>query len=57
MHLFSRELAAHPGALHRYGAKPRLQLHHAGRETFEAATGAIPEAPSAIPSVISGPAR
>ena len=29
-----------------------IQLHHAGRETFEAAAGAIPEAPSPIPSVI-----
>ena len=47
-------LARIPEALHRYGAKATLQLHHAGRETFEAATGAIPEAPSAIPSVILG---
>jgi 2,4-dienoyl-CoA reductase-like NADH-dependent reductase (Old Yellow Enzyme family)/ribulose 1,5-bisphosphate synthetase/thiazole synthase len=47
-------LARIPEALHRYGAKAALQLHHAGRETFEAATGAIPEAPSAIPSVILG---
>ena len=29
-------------------------MHHAGRETFEAAAGAVPEAPSAIPSVILG---
>lgn len=43
-----------PAALHRHGAKAALQLHHAGRETFEAAAGAIPEAPSAIPSVILG---
>lgn len=43
-----------PEALHRYGAKAALQLHHAGRETFEAAAGAPPEAPSAIPSVILG---
>ncbi|HNY51672.1 MAG TPA: FAD-dependent oxidoreductase [Smithella sp.] len=43
-----------PEALHRYGAKVALQLHHAGRETFEAAAGAMPEAPSAIPSVILG---
>jgi 2,4-dienoyl-CoA reductase-like NADH-dependent reductase (Old Yellow Enzyme family) len=47
-------LARIPAELHRYGAKVALQLHHAGRETFEAATGAIPEAPSAIPSVIMG---
>lgn len=43
-----------PAELHRFGAKAALQLHHAGRETFEAAAGAIPEAPSAIPSVILG---
>lgn len=43
-----------PEALHRYGAKAVLQLHHAGRETFAAAAGGIPEAPSAIPSVILG---
>lgn len=47
-------LARIPQELHRWGAKAALQLHHAGRETFEAATGAIPEAPSAIPSVILG---
>jgi 2,4-dienoyl-CoA reductase-like NADH-dependent reductase (Old Yellow Enzyme family)/thioredoxin reductase len=47
-------LARIPEALHRFGAKAALQLHHAGRETFEATTGAIPEAPSAIPSVILG---
>lgn len=47
-------LAPIPQELHRWGAKAALQLHHAGRETFEAATGAIPEAPSAIPSVILG---
>lgn len=47
-------LARIPEALHRYGAKTALQLHHAGRETFEAAAGAMPEAPSAIPSVILG---
>ena len=43
-----------PEALHRFGAKVALQLHHAGRETFEDAIGTIPEAPSAIPSVILG---
>ena len=47
-------LARIPEALHCYGAKAAMQLHHAGRETFEAATGTIPEAPSAIPSVILG---
>lgn len=43
-----------PEALHRYGAKAVLQLHHAGRETFPIAAGGTPEAPSAIPSVILG---
>jgi 2,4-dienoyl-CoA reductase-like NADH-dependent reductase (Old Yellow Enzyme family)/thioredoxin reductase len=47
-------LARIPEALHRYGAKAALQLHHAGRETFETVTGAIPEAPSGVPSVILG---
>jgi 2,4-dienoyl-CoA reductase-like NADH-dependent reductase (Old Yellow Enzyme family)/thioredoxin reductase len=47
-------LARIPEALHHFGAKAALQLHHAGRETFEDAIGAIPEAPSAIPSVILG---
>ncbi|PKN51510.1 MAG: NADH:flavin oxidoreductase [Deltaproteobacteria bacterium HGW-Deltaproteobacteria-13] len=47
-------LARIPEALHRHGAKVALQLHHAGRETFETAAGAMPEAPSAIPSVILG---
>jgi 2,4-dienoyl-CoA reductase-like NADH-dependent reductase (Old Yellow Enzyme family) len=47
-------LARIPEALHRYGAKTALQLHHAGRETFETVAGAKPEAPSAIPSVILG---
>ncbi len=51
---FISGLARIPKELHRYGAKAALQLHHAGRETFEAATGSIPEAPSAIPSVILG---
>jgi 2,4-dienoyl-CoA reductase-like NADH-dependent reductase (Old Yellow Enzyme family)/thioredoxin reductase len=41
-------------AIHREGGKIALQLHHAGRETFEQAAGGIPEAPSAIPSVILG---
>jgi 2,4-dienoyl-CoA reductase-like NADH-dependent reductase (Old Yellow Enzyme family)/thioredoxin reductase len=47
-------LARIPAELHRFGAKVALQLHHAGRETFEAVVGAKPEAPSAIPSVILG---
>ncbi len=47
-------LARIPVELHRYGAKVALQLHHAGRETFETVAGAVPEAPSAIPSVILG---
>jgi 2,4-dienoyl-CoA reductase-like NADH-dependent reductase (Old Yellow Enzyme family)/thioredoxin reductase len=47
-------LARIPDQLHRYGAKVALQLHHAGRETFEAVIGAKPEAPSAIPSAILG---
>jgi 2,4-dienoyl-CoA reductase-like NADH-dependent reductase (Old Yellow Enzyme family)/thioredoxin reductase len=41
-------------AIHREGGKIALQLHHAGRETFEQAAGGIPEAPSAIPSAILG---
>lgn len=41
-------------AIHREGGKIALQLHHAGRETFEAAAGGIPEAPSAIPSAVLG---
>jgi len=51
---FITGLARIPEELHKYGAKVALQLHHAGRETFEAVTGAMPEAPSAIPSVIQG---
>ena len=41
-----------PDAIHPYGAKTALQLHHAGRETFEAFAGGPPEAPSSIPSAI-----
>jgi 2,4-dienoyl-CoA reductase-like NADH-dependent reductase (Old Yellow Enzyme family)/thioredoxin reductase len=37
-------------AVHGEASKLALQLHHAGRETFEAFAGATPEAPSAIPS-------
>lgn len=51
---FIPSLACIPDELHRYGAKVALQLHHAGRETFEAVIGTKPEAPSAIPSVILG---
>ena len=49
---FIPSLAKIPEAIHREGAAAAIQLHHAGRETFESATGAMPEAPSAIPSVI-----
>jgi 2,4-dienoyl-CoA reductase-like NADH-dependent reductase (Old Yellow Enzyme family)/thioredoxin reductase len=41
-------------AIHREGGKIALQLHHAGRETFEAAAGGKPEAPSPIPSAVLG---
>jgi len=51
---FISGLARIPEELHRWGAKVALQLHHAGRETFEAAAGGMPEAPSAVPSVILG---
>jgi 2,4-dienoyl-CoA reductase-like NADH-dependent reductase (Old Yellow Enzyme family) len=51
---FIKGLARIPAQLHRFGAKVALQLHHAGRETFETVAGAVPEAPSAIPSVILG---
>jgi 2,4-dienoyl-CoA reductase-like NADH-dependent reductase (Old Yellow Enzyme family)/thioredoxin reductase len=40
------------GAVQAHGAKIALQLHHAGRESFEAVAGAKPEAPSAIPSAV-----
>jgi 2,4-dienoyl-CoA reductase-like NADH-dependent reductase (Old Yellow Enzyme family)/thioredoxin reductase len=52
--MFIPGLAGLAEAIHREGGKIALQLHHAGRETFEAAAGGIPEAPSAIPSVILG---
>ena len=45
-------LAKLADAVHRAGAKVALQLHHAGRETFEMAAGGMPEAPSAIPSAV-----
>ncbi len=41
-------------AIHSQGGKIALQLHHAGRETFEAAAGGTPEAPSPLPSVALG---
>ena len=41
-----------PEAVHREGGKVAAQLHHAGRETFQQVLDALPEAPSAIPSVI-----
>lgn len=50
---FIPSLARIPEAVHRHGAKVAIQLHHAGRETLsDIIGGAIPEAPSAIPSVI-----
>jgi len=39
-------------AVHAEGARIALQLHHAGRETFEGIAGAKPEAPSPIPSAV-----
>lgn len=47
-------LAALAKAVHGEGGRIALQLHHAGRETFAAAAGAMPEAPSAIPSAVLG---
>lgn len=41
-------------AVHAEGGKIALQLHHAGRETFAAAAGGTPEAPSPIPSAVLG---
>ncbi len=49
---FIAPLSKIPEAIHREGGRTAVQLHHAGRETFPAAAGGIPEAPSAIPSVI-----
>ena len=51
---FIGALSRIPAALHRHGAKAALQLHHAGRETFETVLGKKPEAPSAIPSAVLG---
>ena len=45
-------LARIPDAIHREGGMAALQLHHAGRETFEYFIGVTPEAPSPIPSPI-----
>jgi 2,4-dienoyl-CoA reductase-like NADH-dependent reductase (Old Yellow Enzyme family) len=49
---FISPLSKIPEAIHREGCKTAIQLHHAGRETYAAAAGGMPEAPSAIPSVI-----
>jgi 2,4-dienoyl-CoA reductase-like NADH-dependent reductase (Old Yellow Enzyme family)/thioredoxin reductase len=49
---FIPSLAKIPGAIHPWGARVALQLHHAGRETTAQSAGAMPEAPSPIPSVI-----
>jgi 2,4-dienoyl-CoA reductase-like NADH-dependent reductase (Old Yellow Enzyme family) len=51
---FIPSLAKIPEAIHREGGRAALQLHHAGRETFELFAGAMPEGPSPIPSVILG---
>jgi 2,4-dienoyl-CoA reductase-like NADH-dependent reductase (Old Yellow Enzyme family) len=51
---FIGPLSSIPQAIHRHGGKAAIQLHHAGRETFKEAAGGLPEAPSAIPSVILG---
>ncbi|MCU0845819.1 MAG: FAD-dependent oxidoreductase [Spirochaetes bacterium] len=45
-------LAALAGAVHAAGAAIALQLHHAGRETMKDFAGAMPEAPSDVPSAI-----
>jgi len=42
---FIPALSRIPAALHRHGAKAALQLHHAGRETFEAVLGKNPKRP------------
>ncbi|MBC2717879.1 MAG: FAD-dependent oxidoreductase [Desulfobacteraceae bacterium] len=49
---FIKTLSKIPDAIHWEGGKVAIQLHHAGRETFPQAAGGMPEAPSAIPSVI-----
>ncbi len=49
---FIAGLAGIPDAVHLEGGKSALQLHHAGRESFEYFLGAPPEAPSPIPSPI-----
>ena len=43
-------LASITQAIHAEDGKAALQLYHAGRETLEAFTGAMPESPSGIPS-------
>lgn len=51
---FIPSLARIPEAIHREGGRVALQLHHAGRETFEVFAGAMPEGPSPVPSAILG---
>ena len=41
-------------AVHEYGAKMSIQLHHAGRQTLSAFTGTRPVAPSAIANPLYG---
>jgi 2,4-dienoyl-CoA reductase-like NADH-dependent reductase (Old Yellow Enzyme family) len=38
--------------IHKHGAAAAVQLHHAGRETYSAVVGDLPEAPSSIPSAL-----
>ena len=41
-------------AVHAYGAKVAIEIHHAGRETTATVTGRQPVAPSAVPCLPSG---
>ena len=50
--LFIPGLADLAKTVHRHKAKIALQLHHAGRETMALVVGAMPEAPSELPSVV-----